>query len=377
MLKYNGGKFRLMQITDIQDTQFTSKDTISFISAALDREKPDLVVFTGDQVKSYGISLAIGSKNNNIKKTILNILSPLEERGIPFTFVYGNHDIPKKTGDYDFQTDIYENSPSCVNKEAFSRCNRTDCICIPVYSDDGSKPLIALYMIDNVHKLPGGYNGANPAQLDWMDETDAAFSKINSGEKVPSLVFQHIPIYEMYELLEEVPKGTAGAVEGNNTKPGHFYKITDEMKSRGEFMGESIACPGTPNEQFERWIKMGNVMGAYFGHDHNNCFTGNLRGINLGYSSGAGFNVYGPDLNRGVRIFDFDINKQGYETRMVFYKDILGNKVQNELKRQIYNFAPSSIDVAKPLIYKGVACIAGFSAVIAASEICRKKYKKS
>lgn len=373
MLKFNGGKFRLMQITDIQDTQFTSRDTIDFIKAALEKEKPDLVVFTGDQVKSYGFSMVLGSKNENIKKTIRNILAPLEEKGIPFTYVYGNHDVPKKTGDYDFQTDIYENSPCCANKEAFARYKRTDSLCIPVYSEDGRKPVVAFYMIDNCGKLPDGGNGVHPDQMDWMDETSAAISEINGGEKVPSLVFQHIPVYEMYEMLDEVPKGTEGAIEGNCRRRNHFYKATDEMKARGEFMGESVACPGTPSEQFERWLKMGNIMGAYFGHDHNNCFTGNVRGIDLGYTSGAGFNVYGPDLNRGVRIFDFEENKQGYETRVTYYKDILGGKVHNELKRYIYNNAPSSVDAAKPMIYKGAAGLAGITALIAAAAIRKNK----
>jgi len=375
MIRYKNGKFKLMQITDIQDTQFTSRDTIDFISAALEKEKPDLVVFTGDQVKSYGFSMILGSKSENIKKTIQNILAPLEVRNIPFTYVYGNHDVPKKTCDYDFQTDIYESSPCCVNKESFARFNRTDSMCIPIYSEDGTKPLFALYLIDNCGKLPGHGNGVTAEQIDWMDETSAALAEKNNGEKVPSLAFQHIPVYEMYEMLNEVSKNTEGAIEGNHRKPGHYYKITDEMKARGEFMGESIACPGTPSEQFERWVKMGNIVGAFFGHDHNNCFTGDVRGINLGYTPGAGFNVYGPDLNRGVRIFELDENKPGYETRMVFYKDLLGNNVHNEVKKYIYNKAPSSVSAAKPMIYKGVAGLVGVNALIAASVIYKKKKK--
>ena len=34
------GKFRIMQIADIQDTQITSKDTVELIEAALDKDKP-------------------------------------------------------------------------------------------------------------------------------------------------------------------------------------------------------------------------------------------------------------------------------------------------------------------------------------------------
>ena len=44
------GTFKIMQITDSQDSGETSGDTVALISAALDAEKPDFVVFTGDQV---------------------------------------------------------------------------------------------------------------------------------------------------------------------------------------------------------------------------------------------------------------------------------------------------------------------------------------
>lgn len=375
MLRYNGGKFRIMQITDIQDTQFTSRDTTDFISAALDREKPDLVVFTGDQVKSYGFSMFLGPREKNIKKTIENILKPLEDRRVPFAFLYGNHDVPKKTGDYDFQTDVYESSPCCINGEAYSRLNRTDSISFVIYSGDGKKPLLTLFLFDNCGKLPGGGNGVSEEQRDRMDRDIEDIAALNGGEKVPALVFQHIPIYEMYEMLEEVPEGTVGALEGNCTRRGHYYKLTEEMTARGEFMGERVACPGTLTDQFERWEKAGNILGAYFGHDHNNCFTGTVRGIDLGYTPGAGFNVYGPDVNRGVRIFDFDENRPGYETRMVFYKDVLGDRVHNELKRYIYNNAPSSVDAAKPMIYKGVAGLAGVTAAVTAAAVLKKKRK--
>ena len=44
-LKFNNGKFRIMQIADTQDTSWTSPDTVNFIRCALEKAKPDLVVF--------------------------------------------------------------------------------------------------------------------------------------------------------------------------------------------------------------------------------------------------------------------------------------------------------------------------------------------
>ncbi len=55
-MRFNsGGKFKIMQITDIQEIPDVSPDTIKLINAALEEEKPDLVVLTGDQIKGYGV----------------------------------------------------------------------------------------------------------------------------------------------------------------------------------------------------------------------------------------------------------------------------------------------------------------------------------
>ena len=56
-MRFNSdGKFKIMQITDIQEIPDVSPDTIKLINAALEEAKPDLVVLTGDQIKGYGVS---------------------------------------------------------------------------------------------------------------------------------------------------------------------------------------------------------------------------------------------------------------------------------------------------------------------------------
>ena len=48
-----GKKFKIMQITDIQEIPAVSPDTLALLEAAVEAEKPDLVVYTGDQIKGY------------------------------------------------------------------------------------------------------------------------------------------------------------------------------------------------------------------------------------------------------------------------------------------------------------------------------------
>ncbi len=71
------GTFRIMQIADTQDTNITSKNTVEFIGKALDSENPDLVVFTGNQIKGYGLSFATGDRDKKVAEAIRNIVTPV------------------------------------------------------------------------------------------------------------------------------------------------------------------------------------------------------------------------------------------------------------------------------------------------------------
>ena len=88
-LQFNeDGKFRIMHITDTHFTDFPFAESIAFIEKALDDYKPDLVVLGGDNIKGwFDTSMQLG-----VKAAIDQLVAPFEERDIPFTFVYGNHD---------------------------------------------------------------------------------------------------------------------------------------------------------------------------------------------------------------------------------------------------------------------------------------------
>ena len=77
IMKFNkDGKFKIMQITDIQEIYNVSNDTLKLLEAAVEKEKPDLVVYTGDQIKGYGVTYkGMGSELvNNVAKTIDKIV---------------------------------------------------------------------------------------------------------------------------------------------------------------------------------------------------------------------------------------------------------------------------------------------------------------
>lgn len=81
------------------------------------------------------------------------------------------------------------------------------------------------------------------------------------------------------------------------------------------------------------------MKGLYFGHDHNNAFHGDIRGIDVGYTQGAGFHVYGPGLDRGVRTIA--LHRDGsLSTQDLRYRDLVGKKLQEPLHFAFFKSCP-------------------------------------
>ena len=52
------GKFRVLQFADVQDAPKISKDTIKLIESACDAVRPDIVIFSGNQIAGYAKDFA-------------------------------------------------------------------------------------------------------------------------------------------------------------------------------------------------------------------------------------------------------------------------------------------------------------------------------
>lgn len=351
-LNFTNGKFRIMQIADTQEIPAVSPDTIKLISAALDVEKPDLVVFTGDQIKGYS-SFFMGEKGKaKVESTIKTLIKPLEERNIPFTMTFGNHDGEAALKNSE-QFEIYKQSPMFVYADAASEGDEgTFCLNI------GGKFLV--YMFDTHSKAEGGgYSGLNAEQLNWYRKVRDSYES-----PLPSIAFQHIPTPEFFDVIKPVKRFTKGAVRAYGDHKNEFYTLDPYNSGLRDFMGESPAAPFTNSGEIDAFLEKGEMLGVFVGHDHNNSFVSNYKGIDLGYTQGAGFNVYGPGLNRGVRIFDIEENGS-YETKTVTFGELCGSEVKNKPKFALYTYAPTNVSQVVTAV-KEAAIVAGAVAGVAA-----------
>ena len=329
-LKFKNGKFKIMQIADTQEIPSVSPDTIKLISAAVEAEKPDLVVFTGDQIKGYSSFFKGEKGKTNVINTLKALIRPLEESGTNFTMTFGNHDGEAALNNNE-QFEIYKESPMFVYADAASE-NDKGAFCLNI-SDK-----FLIYLFDTHSKAEdGGYSGLNPEQLEWYRNKRDSFDP-----PLPSLAFQHIPTPEYFEIIKKVKRFTKGCVRAYGNHKNEFYALDPQSSSLRDFMLESPAAPYTNSGEVDAFLEKGEMLGLYVGHDHNNSFVVNYKGIDLGYSQGAGFNVYGPGLNRGVRIFEIDESGK-YETKTVTFSELCGSKVKNKPKFFIYSYVPTSV----------------------------------
>ena len=103
-LRFNqNGKFKILMLSDIQETLNYDKRTLESMNKIIEYTKPNLVVLGGDNCDGTIL------QTKEELKAYLNIFSePMEKRKIPWIHVFGNHDHDIDIDDID-KTKVYEN----------------------------------------------------------------------------------------------------------------------------------------------------------------------------------------------------------------------------------------------------------------------------
>lgn len=322
VLKFNrNGTFRILQINDFQDTDKTNEQSLLFLNTLLDKYAPDLVVIVGDQLSD----VFEDPTSNKIKTAIRNQLQPLEDRNIPFLFTFGNHD--RDYGDIlsiEEQAKVYHEFTTCLNSQSPYPGTSN----LIIYDRKGLTPKLNIYIMDTHDWDKTGSNtGIDKYQLAWYQAKSNFLKLLNHGEPLPSLLFQHIPVKEIYDLLEQVPPYYPNSVKCPFSDD--WYILDKDVHWIGDY-NVMREAPSSENfskhtHQYEYWVKQGDIIGAYFGHDHFNSFVGETKdGIILGYNPSFGFATYGDGDERYARIFDFNENNiENYTQTIISYSECM------------------------------------------------------
>lgn len=335
-LKFKNGKFKIMLVGDPHEKAADEtprerailNDYLRLQNTALDKIQPDLVVFMGDN--------AGGDTIEDLQKAIRRIVSPIKERNIPLAVVFGNHDLEKKINDPQDHIDTYNEYENSRFTNASPFVSYRGDYNLYVYDEENNKPIYNLWFMYSGNRAPKEYHSkydfVRPEQIEWYEESCQKIAEENGGEVLPALLFQHIPVPEEYRLLKEVGPCSLlfDGVPGLNGKHGKYFVLDRKNTDVMGYMGEAPCPPDYNSGQFDSWKNMGDIKGAFFGHDHMNDFVGTVDGIALGQVKLSGFRQYGDGLMQGVRVIELDSSDlSSFDTYMRYYRDMIGSDCES------------------------------------------------
>ncbi|KAG2454796.1 hypothetical protein HYH02_000630 [Chlamydomonas schloesseri] len=304
------GRFRVMQVADVHfqnGANTTCQDILpeqlpcsdlnstALLTALIKKEKPNLVVFTGDNIVYGG--------NKDIVKSLAALTQPLNDAGIPYMVTFGNHDCEAE----DCRPKLIEGDmqqPYSLTVSGPKELHGKGTYAYTVMGADG-KPTFALYIFDGgaylSSEFPGSYDFIHPDQVQWYNETSMALEKM-AGRKVPAVAFTHIPLPEydsafVCNLPADATNITTGTMAdfGMKSKSG-MGKVLANNCSFGSTLGvfhEGVYSANVNGGLFSAMAMRGDVKMFNVGHDHVNDFCTPFYGIQLCYGGGFGYHAYG------------------------------------------------------------------------------------
>ncbi len=342
------GKLKILHIADphlANDKHFDS--SIWVIAEACDIEKPDLVVLTGDNTKPY-------EDPEETKKIINSLMNIFESRNIPVAVTFGNHD--SEAGPMT-RADImeYYKTFSCVitaeDADVFKNCATFN---IPVLASDTDDVKFNIWVFDSGdydEDDPRHYDRVRTEQIEWYNETAAKLKEDNGGKTVNSVVFQHIIVPEIYDVLKKTDSKKPFAIQ-HIYNEDEYYMFDSEQTNYGTL--NEKPCPGYYNDgQFDALVENGDVLAMFTGHDHTNAFGVRNQSIDIYTSPMTRYKGLAYTTQYGYRVVEINENDtSAYTTRVERLFDVFDFSYIKTAKE---NGDKYSIRLSLELAVKGAA----------------------
>lgn len=248
------GEFKIVQFTDthINLNKKSNLNVYQIVEDVINIEKPDFVIFTGDNVTE-----------SEPQEAYLRLEELFNKSDIPWAAVFGNHDGENGETREKLASFLSE-LPYCMNKnneqdEVYGYSN----FILPIY-DQTNKIEALLYLMDSnsystLKPTVEGYGWFDYSQINWYRKKSKEFTLANNGNVLPALAFFHIPLPEYTQAWN------------NKINPPIGVKNEDECS------------PDINTGMFSAMLECGDVMGTFVGHDHINDYIGVHYNIALAY----------------------------------------------------------------------------------------------
>jgi hypothetical protein len=268
----NPSKFRILQFTDVHffsgrtaPWSVLNQQTIEILNAINKRQKPDLIMITGDLWRDNPMEMTEEFMRFGVEQC--------EALGVPWAFAWGNHDqLP------DFS----------LGHKALSNAKNS------LYAGSGSDGNYVLDAVDSRGKtacqllcLNSKRKGLGESQQQWMSDLAK-----NTGVGVaPRFAFFHIPLKQYVDVWD------SGAAVG--------------------FRAEA-PCKELEDGASFKFLKELGVKACFCGHDHVNDYAGIIDGVELAYGRATGVGGYGArDLAKGAKLITVNCETGTYKWETV------------------------------------------------------------
>lgn len=284
------GKFKIVQFTDVHwDPQNPEiKEASETMSRILDKEQPDLIIYTGDIITGSPTAEAIDS-----------VFMIAEKRNTPFAFTFGNHDDESDMT----RQEIYET----LKKFEYNITTTTNGISgitnyiVELKGHNNRKNEALIYIIDSHAYSPlhekgiTGYDWIKHDQVEWYLKESKIHTEENGGEALPALAFFHIPIPE-YNMV-----------------------ANDESFKLSGHRLEKPCAPIINTGLGAAMLIAGDVMATSVGHDHVNDYVADYHGLKLIYGRSTGGKLTYGDIpgGQGARVFELTEGIHSFSTWVV------------------------------------------------------------
>ena len=288
------GEFKIVQFTDTHFCLGNPKSDIALerVKEVVRREKPDLVVFTGDVI--YSAPAVEGMK------TIVSLVSKAK---VPFVVCFGNHD-KEFDATNEQMYDMLRTLP--YNLHPDRKGGPVPDIDLKIKARDGRTAFV-LYCIDShsYNWTDRYYEWITEEQIRDYEARSATYTAANGGKSVPSLAFFHIPL------------------------PEYGIAASDQKAPLVGTRREVCCCPDHNSGMFAAMKRCGDVKAVFVGHDHDDDYSVLWDGILLSYGRYTGGDTVYNHLENGARVIL--LHEDG---SLVTWVTLKGGRVLNEWRME-------------------------------------------
>ncbi|TFK71339.1 Metallo-dependent phosphatase [Pluteus cervinus] len=341
----HSGKFKILQVADLhfsvsqgrcRDTDLipcknSDNLTTTLVRQILEAEKPDLVIFTGDQLNGQGTTWDARSVLAKFAKSVI-------KAKIPWAAVFGNHD-DEDGYTRDTQLQWLKNLPYSLVERGPKDLHGVGNYVLKVLSADASKTqLLTLYFLDSGSYskgfldwfgmfTPTAYDYIRQDQIDWFLQESARIKPIerpftpdtgkdlggiwnkrqgpdqlppdlNRLAKPNAMMFFHMPLQEAYNDADRDPR------TGKPLDVGLSGLETPGNAKENEGMFEKGLLKAEENDHVGRG-RAPEVKVVGNGHCHltENCRR--VKGVWMCFGGGGSYSGYGKlGFDRRFRVYE-------------------------------------------------------------------------